>query len=236
MCNRIQKCFIGGKYSDEIKELNALGIETISLPANDLLDEEINSHADILVFNCLNGTIIADSGLKGEIEPYLTGFNLLFEKGVKSPYPDDIMLNAANLGDAVVCNTKFISSQIIDFANENNIKLIHTRQGYAKCNLCVLNNKTIITEDDNLACLLNNSQYSVLKITPGYIDLSDKHHGFIGGASAKISDGEIYFSGDISSHPDYKLIYEFITKAGIKPIFNKNRPLKDFGGIIPIIW
>ena len=41
MCNRIQKCFIGGKYSDEIKELNALGIETISLPANDLLDEEI---------------------------------------------------------------------------------------------------------------------------------------------------------------------------------------------------
>lgn len=235
MSNRIKKCFIGEKYTDEINELNELGIETILLPSKHQLDDEIDSHADILVFNCFDGTIIADNSLKGEIEPHLEGFNILFEKDIKSPYPNDIKLNAAHLGDTVICNKKYVSSHILEYAQRNNIKVLNTKQGYTKCNLCVINNKTIITEDDNLTHLLNNSQFNILKIKPGFVHLSSKHHGFIGGASARLSDREMYFSGDISSHPDYKLIYEFITKAGLKPIFNKNRPLNDFGGIIPII-
>ena len=52
MDKRINKCFIGGKYTDEINELNELGIETILLPSKNQLDDEINSHADILIFNC----------------------------------------------------------------------------------------------------------------------------------------------------------------------------------------
>ena len=73
-----------------------------------------------------------------------------------------------------------------------------------------------------------------MKISKGHIYLSDSHYGFIGGASGKLSDNEIYFSGDISSHPDYDIITDFLDKYHIKPVFNRNRRLNDFGGFIKV--
>ena len=48
--------------------------------------------------------------------------------------------------------------------------------------------------------MLKNYQIDVLKIQPGYVALSEKHYGFIGGASARIADDTVYFSGNIAEH------------------------------------
>lgn len=73
-----------------------------------------------------------------------------------------------------------------------------------------------------------------MKINKGEIILSDKHYGFIGGASAKLSRDIMYFSGNIKMHSNYDEIIGFLRNYGIYAEFNSQRPLKDFGGLIQL--
>lgn len=231
---KIKKCIIGKKYQNEINELRKLGIDCIEIGAFDGLDSEINSHADILCFNLGNGFIIVEETIAGELRKSLNECNIINCKAIYSPYPNDVKLNAALINNSLICNSNYVASELLDFCKEYNINIIHSKQGYVKCSLCVVSENAVITEDRGLAYLLKNCQFDVLLIQPGYVRLSDKHYGFIGGASGKISNNQIYFSGDLSSHPDYYKIIEFLNMHNIEPIFNKNRPLNDFGGFIPV--
>ena len=230
--NNLKRCIIGAKYTDEIKELESIGIECITINGNENLDEEINSHTDILCFKLSDELILADSSSAGELTHKIKDYKIISIDDIKSPYPNDVKLNTAVLGNKIICNKKYTAQEIIDFQALNKLHLINTKQGYTKCSLCIVTDTAVITEDEGLACLLKKYQLDVLKIQSGYVRLSDKHYGFIGGASAKIAENKIYFSGNISEHPDYKTIQEFLNKYNIKPIFNKNRKLSDFGGLI----
>lgn len=231
----VRHCLIGEKYIDEIKELKELGIECMQLKENKLIDDEINNHADIHAFSYGSGHILLNNGLIGEDELKRIGIAPVFyNKPISSPYPEDIPLNVAFTGKHIICNSKFTAKEILDFAKENDIEIIHTKQGYSKCNLCIVSDNAVITEDKGLTCLLKNYQYNVLLISSGDICLSDMHYGFIGGASCKISPDKMYFSGDLSSHTDFKRIIEFLDLYNVKPIFNKSRKLTDFGGIIQL--
>lgn len=226
------RCIIGSEYFNEISELIALGIECITINESPNLDNEINSHTDILCCRASDNIIFADNGIAGELSKKICDYSIIPINGISSPYPDDVKLNVAFLGNTIICNSKYIAKELSDFCKTNKVHIIKTNQGYTKCNLCVLNEKAVITEDSGLACLLKNYQIDVLKIQPGYVALSEKHYGFIGGASARIADDTVYFSGNIAEHPDYDKIIEFLNNYGFKAIFNKNRKLSDFGGLI----
>ena len=231
----VSKCLIGSKYIDEISELKELGIECLTLNANPFLDEEINSHADILAFNFGNGQVLLNNGSIGEDELKKIGIEpVVYNNKISSPYPNDIPLNVAFTGKHIISNSTYTAKDIIDFVNKNNIEIINTRQGYSKCNLCIVNENAVITEDKGLACLLNNCQFDVLLISSGDIYLSEAHYGFLGGASCKIAPDKLYFSGDLSSHRDYESIINFLELHNVKPIYNKSRKLTDFGGIIQL--
>ncbi len=234
MSTRIKKCLIGAKYTEETNELNKLGIETVAIPESPDLDEEINNHADILAFKLSDKKLIISSSIIGELTDKLKGYDLFSCNDIHSPYPSDVKLNCALIGNYFVCNTSTVSPILLDWAKKQNYTIISTKQGYTKCNLCILNNTAVITEDKGLSSLLKKYQIDVLEIHPGYINLSEKHYGFIGGASMRISDTEIYFSGDISLHPDFNEIIYFLNKYNFNAIYNSNRPLRDFGGFIPI--
>lgn len=231
---RISRCLIGARYKNEIADLTELGIDVIPLPVNPLLDDEISNHADILAFRLNNELLLIDSNIAGDVEPLVKPYSVFSVKDISSPYPNDIKLNTALLGNKIICNEVYAHDLILQNAHYNNYQVICTNQGYAKCNICIINENAIITEDPGITTLLNNYQIDVLKLTPGFVHLSNKHYGFIGGASARISETEIYFSGDLSKHPEYKQIIEFLNKHNCKAIFNPNRLLNDFGGIIAI--
>lgn len=232
--NKIKKCIIGEKYRDEINELTEFGIECVTLSPSTCLDDEINSHADILCFNCGNNTLIASSESTGELKRKLPDCNVIACENVCSPYPDDVKLNVAYTGRGVVCNKNYAADEIKTFCEENNIPVIHTNQGYSKCSLAVLSKDAVITEDSGLACLLKKYQFDVLEVQKGFIELSDRHYGFIGGAVGMISENQLYVSGNLTEHPDYDKIQLFLDKYNIVPLFNKNRRLNDFGGFIPV--
>lgn len=228
------RCLIGERYTDEIEELSALGVQCIPLKACSYLDDEISYHADILSFNLGNGSVLINKGSVGERDIKNIGYELIEISGIKSPYPNDVALNAALIKDKLICNTRSVDERIKDFCINNGIEIIHTNQGYARCNLCFVSENAVITEDNGLAYLLKNYQFDVLNISPGYFALSNSHYGFIGGACAKLSDSIMYFSGDLSSHPEYELISDFLNKYNVKPVFNSARPLRDFGGIVKL--
>lgn len=231
---RTKDCIIGSTYTEEIKELTELGMNCIKLSRLPTLDYEIDSHADIQIFNKGSGNLVISCEAGEKLKERLNDFNLTIEKDIKSPYPNDIKLNAAFIGNKIICNKNFVSKGIITFANENNIEIIHTKQGYSRCSLCIVNENAVITEDHGLTSLLNIYQFDVLKIKPGKIHLSEAHSGFIGGASAKISEKEMYFSGDVSKHPDFDKIKAFLDNYNISMAYNKSRQLTDFGGIIQL--
>ncbi len=225
---------LGEKYSAEIKELRAYGYNALTFSPPDNLDDEISSHADLSFLKFDDGTLFINESLKGEIGESEGSFRRVWVEGITSPYPNDIKLNCALIGQNLLCNTKYASKEILEYAENNNIRIIHTNQGYSKCSVCVVSDNAVITEDNGIAYLLKNYQIEVLKISKGNVYLSDDHYGFIGGASGKLNDNEIYFSGDLSSHPDYDRIVKFLDKHHIKPVFNKNRRLNDFGSFIKI--
>ena len=159
---------------------------------------------------------------------------IYYNNKISSPYPNDIPLNVAFTGRHIICNSNYSAEEIKAFAKKNNIEIINTKQGYSKCNLCIVNENAVITEDKGLACLLKKYQYNVLLLSSGDIYLSDNHYGFLGGASCKISEDKIYFSGDLSAHKDYEVISDFLNLYNVKAIYNKSRKLTDFGGIIQL--
>ena len=230
--NNKKRCIIGAKYIDEIKELESIGINCITINGSKKLDNEINSHTDILCFKLSNDIVLADSVTAGELRKKINDYTIIDIENIKSPYPYDVKLNTAFLCNRIICNSKYISNEILQYCINNNIEIINTKQGYTKCNLCIVNDNAVITEDEGLACLLKNYQIDVLKILPGYVALSEKHYGFISGASGKLDNNKIYFSGNILEHPDYDKIHKFLDKYNINPIYNNNRKLCDFGGFI----
>ncbi len=231
----VKHCLIGEKYTDEIKELKELGINCLTLKQNFLLQDEINNHADILAYNFGNGQVLVNNGSIGEdILKKIGTEPIFYSSQITSPYPYDIPLNVAFTGKHIICNTKYVAKEILDSAVSGNIELIDTKQGYSKCNLCIVGENAVITEDKGLAHLLKFYQYDVLLISSGDIHLSDNHYGFMGGASCKVSADRMYFSGDLSQHIDYTKITEFLNKYNVEPIFNKSRRLTDFGGVIQL--
>ncbi len=231
---RVKECIIGSVYTEEIKELSELGINCVKLPRLTTLDNEISAHADIQIFNKGNGNLIISSEAGEKLKEILNSFNFTVEKDIKTPYPNDIKLNAAFIGNKIICNKNFVSKEILSFANENKLEIIHTKQGYSRCSLCIVNENAVITEDPGLTSLLNICQFDVLEITPGKIHLSESHSGFIGGASAKLSEKEMYFSGNVSKHLDFDKIKSFLDNYNISMVYNKSRQLTDFGGIIQL--
>ena len=231
----VKHCLIGESYIDEINELKELGIECLTLNKNSLLDDEISCHADMNAFNFGNGQVLLNRGLIGESELKNIGLEpIISTTESSSPYPKDVPLNVAFTGKHIICNSIYTAKEIIDFTKSNNVEIINTKQGYSKCNLCIVNENAVITEDKGLASLLKNYQYNVLLISSGDIYLSDAHYGFLGGASCKISNDKMYFSGDLSKHRDYESIVNFLDLYNVKPIYNKSRRLTDFGGIIQL--
>lgn len=224
---------LGEKYTNEIKELQQYDRNIVTFKPNKNLVEEINNHADIHIFKH-NKTLIVSDKIVGDIAPEITGYNIETCKDIRSPYPEDIKLNVLFINNKIICNTKYVAREIIELSKKYNIQLLHTNQGYSKCSVCKISDTAVITDSVSIASLLKICQIDVLTIKPGNIALSNEHYGFIGGASGLINEQLLYFSGDISKHPDYENILDFTNKHNIKIIFNKNRPLTDFGGFIKL--
>ena len=219
--------------------LNNMGIQTIKLYGMMNFDIAVRHHPDMYITHLYNNKIFriknaCSFGGGSDIEFCDIDFPYNCENGEIVKYPFDVPMNSVSLGDNLICCKKYIHKEIYDYATLLNFNVINVNQGYSKCNMCIVDKNSVITEDIGIFNCLTKNGFDVLLLQKNCVKLEGYKYGFIGGASGKIAPYKIAFMGDISLHPEYDRIKRFLYKRDIEPISLSDEPLTDFGSLLPI--
>ena len=223
----MMRCFISAKADNILLDyLQELGYDMILIEESDYVGKEVSTHPDMFM-----------TKLGAEPEAPIF-FGNVKELGKK--YPKDVRFNAAICGKYLIGNQKNVSPALKEsftkalnkWIGEDPI-FVDVPQGYTKCNLVVVDDGHVITEDEGIAKVLEGIEdIECLLVEPGHVQLDGYPRGFLGGASGRICYDRIMFNGDIEKHPDFQKIHDFITSCGIGIISIDDYPLTDIGSII----
>ena len=220
---------------DALKELKKYGNIIFSHKLTDVY-YPVNSHPDIQIYFCDNKLAYTTKSLKRYYQNFLSKSIRIEEasENLGSKYPDNVLFNIASFGNFVVCNKKYTSKDIIHYYENTDKNIISVKQGYAKCNICVISDNAVITEDNGIYKELSKNNIDVLLINPGYVRLDKFDYGFIGGASGFIDKDTIGFIGRVENHPQFDEIKDFILKHDKKFVSLGNGGLTDCGSILMV--
>ena len=160
-------------------------------------------------------------------------FDTVIIENIKSPYPNDCLLNFADIGDYIICNKAILTKEIVELLP--NKQIIDVKQGYSKCSVCICKYNTIITDDISIYnAVLQYDNIKSLLVEKGSVRIDKYDYGFIGGCCGLIDKDILLFNGDLSTHSDFDKIKNFLYDNNVKYIDIKGKPLTDIGSIIPI--
>ena len=135
-----------------------------------------------------------------------------------SSYPDNSCLSAVTCGDKLIGRIASLDEKVKAYCHDHEIELIHVN---------------VITADNGISHVLQNTDIEVLPIGKGSVRLDGANYGFLGGASGYDRDKHtVYFCGDIDRHPDSERIKRFCEIHHTKVISLSEDELTDIGGII----
>ena len=227
-------------FPEEAKEtLERLGHRTLRLPPHPNLPLPVASHPDMLLFFAPDAIFCTKSYY--EIAPQeleeisaTSGVPIRYtEKEYGNEYPRDVLLNALPLGKHLFCNTKTVAKELLSLG----LIACHVNQGYTKCSALPVGNNALITSDASLAAAAKECGIEVLQIREGHILLSGYDYGFIGGCASYAPFGgldTVFFCGDLSRHPDAKIIERFCQVNGVNIVNLSENSLCDTGTIFMI--
>lgn len=215
-----------------------LGIKIIKTTECPNTYNAIKCHPDISLCKLYDNNIVVAPNVYDYYLKTLKNYGFNVIKGsslIQNKYPYNISYNIALFGNYAIHNFKYTDPKILEFINKNKIQKIDVKQGYSKCSICIVDEKSIITSDEGIVKACSEFNIDCLLITQGFIDLFDMNYGFIGGCSGSISNDTIAFFGDITKHPDYEKIFKFITNKNKKIVCLSEENLLDLGSLIPIL-
>jgi hypothetical protein len=225
---------IGERYLEKLgTALESMNTEVIWIPDNPNVDPRLRGHVDLSLIH-LGGNMLVGQG--NHIVNILTnkGFEIVpAETAQRAEYPNDAGLNGCIVGPVFLHNTACTDKAVLLGLGER--KIIHVNQGYTKCSVCVVDERSIITSDFGIAAAARQNGLDVLTIRQGYIELPGFEFGFIGGSAWKLSEHALAFTGRLDDHPDKDRILDYLTARVIEPVFLTDGPIFDIGSAIPII-
>lgn len=220
------------------KALSSMGITCITTKESRDLSPPVNKHADMLCHH-LGGKHIAVYNDQTELIKKLINLGAVIikpQKNLQADYPNDIALNVLRLAKLSFGKINSIDPKLLSYySSSQEVETVDVKQGYTKCSVCVVDEKSIITSDKSIAQKARERGINVLLISPGYIELKGYEYGFIGGTCGKIHKNILAFAGDIKTHPQSDDIINFCMERSVSVISLHNGPLQDIGSIIPII-
>lgn len=232
----VKTVIMAGDSITYIKALQTLNIEVLATQRNKALEDSISFHADMLCFHlgCRKILIEKEQILLQENLSQIGFEPQKISRSIKSPYPEDALLNGARVGEYLVCNPKTVSNIIVSDALIKGLELINVKQGYTKCSICIINKSAIITEDVAIKIACQNKGIDTLLISKGSVNLKNHSYGFLGGCTGLIDSNKLAVCGNIKNHKDYLAIDRFLMKYHVKPVCLADGELVDIGGILPI--
>ena len=218
--------FISNQIPDSLRSIfTDMGLKLVLLPAEPSLPEPVSAHADMLMY----GNIV-QKDYYGHNKELFDGFDMILaDESFGDKYPDDVLLNAFAVADALFGRLESLSVKIKQLYP----KAVNLRQGYAKCSTLLFQGNAV-TADRGIADALTKHGLKVLLITPGHIALHGYDYGFIGGASGKITEDTVIFFGDVENHRDFEKIRAFLSSHGCFYECTDKEALRDIGGMIPL--
>jgi len=212
------------------KSLNECGINIIRTIENNRISASISSHPDMLIF-CQSDVMYIDKGNIGILQQIVNNEKIIVEydfgEGAIS-YPEEAALNGALIGECIICNKKTFKP------DTDNYKTINVKQGYTKCAMCIVDESSVITEDEGIYKELIKYDFDVLLLNSKEVALKGYDHGFIGGASGKLDKNTVAFTGDIRKHSEYAKIKSFLMYRSIECVSLSDEPLYDYGTLLAI--
>lgn len=215
--------------------LSALGVRTLSPAPNRVLPAETAEHADMLLCHA-DGNVCFVSPEQTALSDRLRteGFAVHFSAPPGGEYPKDILLNVAINRDFALGRFGNVDRGLIEHLRNTGRELLPVRQGYAKCVLCYVTENAFITEDPSIAKALEQRGAEVLRIAPGDVYLSERHHGFFGGSTGKLSPDRLAITGRLATHRDGDRIRAFAAARGVEIVELTAGRIVDIGGILPL--
>lgn len=198
------------------------------------VDKAVAHHIDMQLVKCSESTFLCAPCVYEHYLPAFVNTSFELKKGIKDPhgsYPNDIGYNVATTGKYAIHNVLHTDKAFFDLSSHTDISV---RQGYSKCNTCVVSDDAIITSDRGIADILSKYPIDVLLIREGYIKLNGYNHGFIGGCSGLLEKNLLAFAGNISSHPDHDSIRSFCANHGVETVSLYDGDLVDIGTIVSV--
>ena len=154
----------------------------------------ISQHADILCNYVGKSNFLVDNNQNKlcKFIEYNNGKSVIIEN-IKSPYPNDCLLNFADIGDYIICNKTILTEQIVELLP--NKPIIDVKQGYSKCSVCICGYNTIITDDISIYnAVLQYDNINSLLIEKGSVHINKYDYGFIGGCCGLIDKNTRLFT------------------------------------------
>ena len=222
---------IGEKYLERLgRALGARGIEVIWLPDARDVDARLAGHADLSLLHLGGNRLVSACGDAVSDALSSLGFELLRVSAPGRAYPDDCVLNACIVGKRFIHRLDITEPAVLH--NLEGFELVNVAQGYTKCCTCVVDENSVITSDHGIAIFARRAGLDVLEISPGHIELEGFDYGFIGGATFKLSNSELAFTGRIDRHPDFGRIIGFLSERKIEAVYLTDGPAFDIGSAV----
>ena len=212
-------------YPETIAALREMGDTIVIVPAAagsivsaPVVSAPVADHADL--YHCRLG--IADNA---PVIHALPG-------DLASGYPAEAAFNAVCTGRFFLHNRKITNRRLLAAAEAAGLTLVHVPQGYARCSAIPVSETAIITYDHGIAKAASAAGLSVLVTSPGHVLLPGYDTGFLGGTSGNLNGEVLLFNGDLSRHPDFQAVTDFVSARGLTCRWIPGKPLRDIGSII----
>ena len=213
--------------------LSAYG-KPIPLPSWCALPTPVCAHPDMLAAKIGRSLLIHENYDEGRAVLDRVGIPYLLSRAsVGEAYPEDIRLNCLSAESFFLSNEKYISREALALADEQGLRRIRVKQGYAKCS-CACAQNAIATMDRGIATAARLAGVEVLLMEPSVIGIEVYDTGFIGGASVLLDEHTLGFFGRIEAFEGYPALSAFFGARGVRLVSLGQGALFDYGGAVDI--
>jgi hypothetical protein len=212
------------------RHLETLG-EVLWMSPQKHVYQSIAAHPDIFFCQTPEGFIAAPNAPAEIIEKLIrSGAEIIIgKKAVGAKHPETAHYNAVITLSFLIHNTKLSDETLLQHATGK--KIIHTTQGYTRCNLLPLFDTAFLCSDQDIERNLLRQGVDVLFVQPEEILLPGVRHGFIGGCCGVFGKTFVVI-GSLSRHPQSGEIQKFLQRNSVEIIELYDGRLWDGGGIL----
>lgn len=204
--------------------------EIIDFSTDGITYESISGHPDIF-FCQVNDQLIVAPNLPDLYKDVIYKNSIPFIEGempVEKKYPGTSRYNIVATDKYLIHNFRYTDSIITNTGDD--LELIHSGQGYTRCNLLPLRNDCFITSDQGINRVLNGFKLETFYIEPEEILLPGMKHGFFGGACGIYKDN-VFIIGSLSKLKNGEALKTYFNNLNYQIVELYDGPLFDGGSI-----